>query len=77
MLLPAAVFAKATSSVVGLALPLPEPQVLTAAQAAVATMPGAFGKGTTAALLEWVRDHGYENGENFQKYVAEKMNAAE
>ena len=49
----------------------------TAAQAAVATMPGAFGKGTTAALLEWVRDHGYENGENFQKYVAEKMNAAE
>lgn len=45
----------------------------TAAQASVATMPGAFGKGTTTALLEWVRDHGYESGENFQKYVAEKM----
>jgi thioredoxin-related protein len=58
-------------------LPEEVPEGQTAAQAAVATMPGAFGKGTTAALLEWVRDHGYENGENFQKYVAEKMNAAE
>jgi hypothetical protein len=24
-------------------------------------MPGAFGKGTTEALLTWVRDHGYES----------------
>ncbi|SIS72858.1 thioredoxin family protein [Paracoccus saliphilus] len=48
---------------------------LTAAQASVATMPGAFGKGTTTALLEWVRDHGYESGENFQKYVQEKTAA--
>lgn len=46
----------------------------TAAQASVATMPGAFGKGTTSALLEWVHDHGYDSGENFQKYVAEKVN---
>ncbi len=45
---------------------------MTASQAAVATMPGAFARGTTMALLEWVRDHGYESGENFQKYVAEK-----
>lgn len=49
----------------------------TAAQASVATMPGAFGKGTTGALLEWVRDHGYESGENFQKYVAGKMAAGQ
>lgn len=42
-------------------------------QAAVAMMPGAFGKGTTAALLTWVRDHGYESGENFQAFVARWM----
>ena len=41
--------------------------------AAVAMMPGAFGKGTTEALLIWVRDHGYDSGENFQKFVAEQM----
>ena len=47
----------------------------TAAESAVAMMPGAFGKGTTEALLTWVRDHGYENGEHFQKYLASRMNA--
>lgn len=41
-----------------------------AAQAAVVTMPGAFAKGTTSALLTWVRDKGYEGEEHFQKYVA-------
>ena len=46
---------------------------VTAPDAAVAMMPGAFGKGTTEALLIWVRDHGYEAGENFQKFVAERM----
>lgn len=51
-------------------LPEEVPADISAAQAAVATMPGAFGKGTTKALLEWVRDHGYESGENFQKYLA-------
>lgn len=45
----------------------------TAAQAAVVTMPGAFGKGTTSALLTWVKDHGYESGEHFQKYLAAQM----
>jgi thioredoxin-related protein len=39
-------------------------------QAAVAMMPGAFGVGMTAALLTWVRDRGYEKGENFQAFVA-------
>lgn len=47
----------------------------TVADAAVAQMPGAFGKGTTEALLTWVRDHGYESGEHFQKYLAERMSA--
>ncbi len=45
----------------------------TAAEAAVAMMPGAFGKGTTVALMEWVRDHRYESGEHFQRFVAEQM----
>lgn len=45
---------------------------VSAPDAAVAMMPGAFGKVTTEALLIWVRDHGYEGGENFQKFVAEQ-----
>ncbi len=47
----------------------------TAAEAAVVAMPGAFGVGTTEALLTWVRDHGYENGEHFQKYLAERVSS--
>ena len=49
----------------------------TAADSAVAMMPGAFGKGTTKALLIWVRDHGYDGGENFQKFLASQINAAD
>lgn len=49
------------------------PEGKAANQATVAAMPGAFGKGTTKALLTWVKDHGYENGENFQKFVAQQM----
>lgn len=45
----------------------------TAPKVAVAQMPGAFGKGTTAALLTWVKDHGYNSGENFQKFLASQM----
>lgn len=54
-------------------LPESVPEGKTAAQAAVVAMPGAFGVGTTAALLTWVRDHVYENGEHFQKYVASRV----
>lgn len=54
-------------------LPEEVPQDVTAARAAVATMPGAFGKGTTKALLTWVKDHGYEGGENFQKFLASQV----
>ncbi|MCI5084620.1 MAG: thioredoxin family protein [Rhodovulum sp.] len=39
-------------------------------QAAVVSMPGAFGRGTTRALLMWVLEKGYEGEEHFQKYVA-------
>lgn len=52
------------------------PDGQTAAQAAIATVPGAFGTGTVEALLVWVRDKTYENGENFQKFLAERMAAA-
>ncbi len=45
----------------------------TAQQAAIVSMPGAFGKGTTAALLTWIRDKEYLTGEHFQKYVARMM----
>lgn len=45
---------------------------LTAQQAAVTTMPGAFGKGTTLDMLTWVAEKRYEldNGEDFQRYHA-------
>ncbi len=56
-------------------LPEEVPEGKTASEAAVVTMPGAFGKGTTEALLTWVKDHGYESGEPFQKYVAARMGA--
>lgn len=45
----------------------------TAAEAAVAMMPGAFGKGTTLDLLTWVVEKGYETDEHFQKYHARKI----
>lgn len=41
-----------------------------AAEAAVATMPGAFGKGTFLDMFHWVREKGYEGDEPFQKYHA-------
>ncbi|MCH2095169.1 MAG: thioredoxin family protein [Rhodobacteraceae bacterium] len=43
----------------------------TAPQAAVAQMPGAFGKGTTLDMLTWVAQEGYLNSkEDFQRYHA-------
>lgn len=41
-----------------------------AAQAAVATMPGAFGKWTFLNMFKWVREKGYLTDEPFQKYHA-------
>ncbi|MFO8127200.1 thioredoxin family protein [Yoonia sp.] len=42
----------------------------TATQAAVAVMPGAFGKWTTLNLLNWINEEGYLGDETFQKYHA-------
>ena len=44
----------------------------TAPQAAVAVMPGAFGKGTTLDMLTWVNEERYafEGDEDFQRYHA-------
>lgn len=49
-------------------LPEQAPGGGTAAEAAVALMPGAFGKGTFLDMFHWVREKGYESEEPFQKY---------
>jgi len=56
-------------------LPEEVPENVTAAESAVAMMPGAFGIQTTEALLTWVRDKEYEDGEHFQKYLAARIAA--
>jgi thioredoxin-related protein len=47
----------------------------TAMQASVATMPGAFGRGTTLDLLTWVNEKRYEDQseEDFQRYHARRI----
>ncbi|MEM7176737.1 MAG: thioredoxin family protein [Pseudomonadota bacterium] len=54
-------------------MPETAPQGQTAGQAAVATMPGAFGKGTSLHMFQWVAEKGYEGDEHFQKYHARKL----
>lgn len=49
------------------------PEGVTAAEAAVVTMPGAFGRWTTQNLLTWVLEEGYLGDEPFQKYHARKF----
>ncbi|MEP3918901.1 thioredoxin family protein [Ascidiaceihabitans sp.] len=44
-----------------------------AAQVAVATMPGAFGQCTTFNMLNWVVEKGYDGEESFQRYHARKF----
>ena len=46
---------------------------VTAVQAAVAHMPGAFGRYTTFNMLNWVVEEGYKTDEPFQKYHARKF----
>lgn len=46
---------------------------VSAARAAVATMPGAFGRYTTFNMLNWVVEEGYDGDESFQKYHARKF----
>ncbi|MEM9026781.1 MAG: thioredoxin family protein [Pseudomonadota bacterium] len=57
-------------------LPETAPKAGTAKTAAVAVMPGAFGKWTTLHMLQWVREKGYKTDEPFQKYHARKLNEA-
>ena len=54
-------------------MPETAPQNKAANAAAVAVMPGAFGKGTTLHMFQWVREKGYETDEHFQKYHARKL----
>jgi thioredoxin-related protein len=53
-------------------LPEEVPEDKDAISAAVAVMPGAFGKGTTLDMFTWVAEKHYalENGEDFQRYHA-------
>ena len=46
---------------------------VSAGQASVANMPGAFGHYTTLNMLSWVVEKGYEGDEPFQKYHARKF----
>ncbi len=46
---------------------------LSASEAAVVTMPGAFGKLTTLNMLAWVLEKGYLTDENFQRYHARRL----
>ncbi|WP_102222965.1 thioredoxin family protein [Acidimangrovimonas sediminis] len=51
------------------------PEGKTAAQAAVIMMPGAFGKGTTRALLTYVKTDAYKDGQGFQAYLQSQAKA--
>lgn len=51
-------------------LPETAPEGVPVNRAAVATMPGAFGKWTFLNMFRWVREKGYLTDEPFQKYHA-------
>ncbi len=54
-------------------LPEEAPEGKTVADAAVATMPGAFGKWTFLHMFQWVSQKGYETDEHFQKFHARML----
>ena len=56
-------------------MPEEAPEGVSAAEAAVAVMPGAFGKGTTLDLLTWVQEKRYllDTDEDFQRYHARRI----
>jgi hypothetical protein len=54
-------------------LPDEAPKDQPVSEAAVATMPGAFGKWTFLHMFEWVAAKGYEGEEHFQKYHARML----
>lgn len=49
------------------------PETGTMREAAVMIMPGAFERGTTRLMLQWVLEKGYEGEEHFQHYVARML----
>ena len=49
------------------------PEDMNAEEAAVATVPGAFGIETTRNMLTWVLEEGYAGDEPFQAYHARKL----
>ena len=49
------------------------PEDVTATEAAVVTMPGAFERWTTFNMLTWVLDKGYDGEEDFQRYHARML----
>ena len=57
-------------------LPQEVDEGITAAQAAVSYMPGAWSAGTTIDMLTWVNEERYllDNGEDFQRYHARRIN---
>ncbi|MBZ0130879.1 MAG: thioredoxin family protein [Rhodobacteraceae bacterium] len=55
-------------------MPESAPEDGNAARGAVATMPGAFGRGTTYDLLTWILERGYDTDEHFQHYHARMIN---
>ncbi|MCY4591250.1 MAG: thioredoxin family protein [Alphaproteobacteria bacterium] len=56
-------------------MPESVPQGRSASEAAVAVMPGAFGRGTTLDLLTWVAQKRYllDTDEDFQRYHARRI----
>lgn len=58
-------------------MPETAPEVATVAEAAVATMPGAFRKGTFLDMFTWVHEKGYAGDEDFQRYHARRIRERE
>ena len=54
-------------------MPEDVPENTDTSRAAVSIMPGAFGKGTTLDMFQWVKDKGYSGDEHFQKYHSRKI----
>ena len=57
-------------------LPQEVEEGLTATQASVSFMPGAWSAGTTIDMLTWVNEERYllDDGEDFQRYHARRIN---
>jgi len=49
------------------------PEGLSAPEAAVSTVPGAFGRMTTYNMMAWVLEQGYDTDVPFQKYHADRV----